>query len=551
MRVQFSAEPASSAASLIDICYFTTQKPAGGLSGPGAGPVVCFEGPLDLSGESGSIVLTPRPDFAGPTPEVQLSAPGYGGPPEAWHDLYPHAPVSLKFPIAVGLAILLLGWLAIGRGWLGSTLRPYALTLPVATAVPLIGIAINSYASGPATVLVALLVPLAMLPLAIDFLGRIEDRRSRWLVGCITVGLAVAAVLTGLLVPVVPGMYLWRSALAGGVAFVPGLLAAHPLRRSESIAGQVRPWWRSVLARALSVAPGRFAARMAGRLEAGPAAGSGRSPRALVESFDVLLAAMTPGIAAISLVSVETIQIWPILLWLGVLLVATRVVLRPLARLATAATRQRDLVVSATEAERARIAADIHDDALQDLSMLVRRLDAAGDKANAKAAREISERLRAICGDLRLPVLDDLGVGPALEWLCNRVDPSAREIELDRLGEESRLPADVELAVFRIAQEALSNAIRHGAMPIVVRYRARPDWAELDVDDSGRGIAGDAGERAEQTGHMGLLNMAQRAEAIGGNLQIGRRSQGGTRVALVWDRAAAAGAVAVPAQAAT
>jgi len=288
---------------------------------------------------------------------------------------------------------------------------------------------------------------------------------------------------------------------------------------------------------------------MAGRLEAGPATGSSRSPRALVESFDVLLAAMTPGIAAISLAFISTVEVWPILLWLGVLLVATRMVLRPLTRLATAATRQRDLVVSATEAERARIAADIHDDALQDLSMLVRRLDAAGDKANAKAAREISERLRAICGDLRLPVLDDLGVGPALEWLCNRVDPSAREIALDRLGDESRLPADVELAVFRIAQEALSNAIRHGAMPIVVRYRARPDWAELDVDDSGRGIAGDSAERAEQTGRMGLLNMAQRAEAIGGTLQIGRRPQGGTRVALVWDRAAAVGAVA--AQAAT
>ena len=92
--------------------------------------------------------------------------------------------------------------------------------------------------------------------------------------------------------------------------------------------------------------------------------------------------------------------------------------------------------------------------------------------ANAQAAREIAERLRAICGDLRLPVLDDLGWAPALEWLCARQGEAAGSITLDRLTEESRLPADVELAFFRVAQEALSNAIRHGAPPIVVSYRA-------------------------------------------------------------------------------
>src|ERR1035437_2386798 len=263
-----------------------------------------------------------------------------------------------------------------------------------------------------------------------------------------------------------------------------------------------------------------------------------RTPRAMVESVDVLLAAVTPGIAAITLTSAYSVDVWPILLWLAILLVATRFTLRPLMRLALSATRQRDLVVAATEAERARIAADIHDDAMPDLTMLVRRLDAAGDLENAEAAREIAQRLRDICGDLRLPVLDDLGVGPALEWLCSRLGSSAGRITLDRLADESRLPADVELAAFRVAQEGLSNAIRHGAPPIVVRYRSGEGWSELDVDDSGSGLASDAAEKAELTGHLGLLNMAQRAEAIGGTLKIGRRPGGGTRVSLVWERAA-------------
>src|SRR4029079_3063276 len=77
----------------------------------------------------------------------------------------------------------------------------------------------------------------------------------------------------------------------------------------------------------------------------------------------------------------------------------------------------RDLVVAATEAERARLAADIQHDALQELTLLVRRLESSGDTESAELGRTVAARLRAICGDLRLPILDDLGVGPALDWL--------------------------------------------------------------------------------------------------------------------------------------
>ena len=214
---------------------------------------------------------------------------------------------------------------------------------------------------------------------------------------------------------------------------------------------------------------------------------------------------------------------------------AGRFTIRPLARLATRAALQRDLVVAATEAERARVAADIHDDALQELTLLVHRLDAAGDTEGADIARTVSDRLRAICGDLRLPILDDLGVGPALDWLVLRIERLAGgEVRLER-SDGTRPPADVELAFFRVAQEALSNAVKHGRPPIVVRYATSADGASLSIDDAGPGIEPDAERRRSSgSGHFGLLNMQQRAEAIGAILDVRRWPAGGTHVALDW-----------------
>ena len=458
----------------------------------------------------------------------------WGGPPEALHDFhsYPYG----SAPIEAGWAILILGWLALSRGWAGPTLRPFAISLPVATAVPLFFVSIDSYHSAPTAVAGAILVPLAMLPLAIDFLGRIEDTRRRLILASITIGLALASVAAGLMLPANQDLLTWRIGLVALTAFVPGLLAARLFHRRESGSNAGPSRWRAILARGLNFVPGSFAGRMTRRLGSARTAGSGSTPGTLIGSVDIMFAAITPGMAALRLADMHSLDLEFLSYWFAGYFIVTRLSLWPLARLATRATHQRDLVVAATEAERARIAADVHDDALQDLTMLVRRLDEAGDETNAEAAREIAERLRAICGDLRLPVLDDLGVGPALEWLCGRQGEAIGLITLDRQPGESRLPANVELAVFRVAQEALSNAIRHGSPPILVRYRSRPDWLELEVNDSGPGLAEGAAELAEQTGHLGLLNMTQRAEAVGAGLTVGRRPGGGTRVSLVWER---------------
>jgi signal transduction histidine kinase len=100
-----------------------------------------------------------------------------------------------------------------------------------------------------------------------------------------------------------------------------------------------------------------------------------------------------------------------------------------------------------------------------------------------------------------------------------------------------RPPADVELAVFRIAQEALSNAVTHGAPPILVRYAATADRASLSITDQGVGIAADAASKAARSGHYGLLNMRQRAEQIGAKIDVRRPPGGGASIGLSWSSA--------------
>jgi signal transduction histidine kinase len=195
--------------------------------------------------------------------------------------------------------------------------------------------------------------------------------------------------------------------------------------------------------------------------------------------------------------------------------------------------------VTATEAERARLAADLHDVALQELTMLIRRLDASGDNDAAAMARSVSDRLRELCGELHLPILDELGTGSALEWLVSQVAAATNEdVRLER-ADPARPPAGVELAFFRVAQEALSNAVKHGGAPIVVRYATTPSAATLFVDDAGAlggpPVGGpESAAIAPRPGHYGLMTMQQRAEQIGALLAIRPWPGGGTRVSLEW-----------------
>jgi len=258
-----------------------------------------------------------------------------------------------------------------------------------------------------------------------------------------------------------------------------------------------------------------------------------RGRESVVQALELAVLGITPAIAVMTTWAGDVRAVIPLVIWIVGVLAVQYFAVRPLARTASVATTQRDQVVAAMEAERSRIAADIHDDALQELTMLGWRLDASGDAQSAASAREVADRLRAILGDLRLPILDDLGTGPALEWLVERVGRLAGgEVRLER-SDQIRPPAAVELAFFRVAQEALSNAVRHGNPPIVVRYWTSPSGASLSIDDAGPGI--NATEAASAgSGHFGLLNMRQRAEQIGALLDIRRWPTGGTRVTMEW-----------------
>jgi signal transduction histidine kinase len=205
----------------------------------------------------------------------------------------------------------------------------------------------------------------------------------------------------------------------------------------------------------------------------------------------------------------------------------------PLMRVAATAVKQRDLVAEGAEAERRRMAADLHDGPLQSLTLLAYRLEAAGDRESAELARDVTTELRSITSSLRLPVVDDLGTGPALEWLTERVGQLAgTTIDLERL-DDGRPPPEVEHAIFRVAQEALANAARHGRPPIAVRYEADAAHASLVVSDAGDGAL----VKPRDGRGLGIVGMRERAHAIGADFEMAQTASG-MKVSLIWPRPA-------------
>ena len=206
--------------------------------------------------------------------------------------------------------------------------------------------------------------------------------------------------------------------------------------------------------------------------------------------------------------------------------------------------------VSAREAERSRMSRELHDGVLQDLCAVTRDLKALSTRAVppeqegqgasvpvegvAVHAGEIVNALRAICNDLRPPLLQQ-DLGAALRTLVAELDGrSPAPIHIDLTLDELRLADDTALAVFRITQEALHNAIQHaGASEIAVRLTQYPDHLRLTVVDDGCGIAGgvDPGRFVAQ-GHFGLAGMRERAAMIGARLDVQTAVEYGTAVIL-------------------
>jgi signal transduction histidine kinase len=198
--------------------------------------------------------------------------------------------------------------------------------------------------------------------------------------------------------------------------------------------------------------------------------------------------------------------------------------------------------VSARESERERLSRELHDGVLQDLCAVARDLKALAAQPENPApisaliarANESVQTLRAICHDLRPPLLSN-NPSLALKALVERLDAqSLAPIHIEISAEDLSVPEETALAIYRIAQEALHNAIQHAdASEIAVRLTQYPDRLRMTVTDDGRGIAsGTDFRRFVAEGHFGLAGMRERAAMIGGELDIQTAADYGTVVIL-------------------
>jgi PAS domain S-box-containing protein len=201
-------------------------------------------------------------------------------------------------------------------------------------------------------------------------------------------------------------------------------------------------------------------------------------------------------------------------------------------------------ITRAQEEERKRIARELHDDTMQYLVVLTRELDELAytsksmsqeEKARLENLRQqttgIMEGVRRLSHDLRPATLDRLGLLPALEWLASQV-PSEINIEVKAYGTEQRLPAEVELVLFRIAQEALSNVRRHSqATKAEVKVEFGDKKTRITVRDYGKGFTlPETMSDLVKAGRLGLAGMQERIQLLNGSLKIESEPGKGTTV---------------------
>ena len=196
----------------------------------------------------------------------------------------------------------------------------------------------------------------------------------------------------------------------------------------------------------------------------------------------------------------------------------------------------------AVEGERARLARELHDVPLQQLVAVLRRLELVpGTEAEVAHLQQVVDEIREVAIDLRPPVLDDLGLAAGLDFLADESATPTVPVMVnlaDSTGFEParRPPEDVELAVYRIAQEAVLNAVRH-AHPtgVLVTGSIDPDAIDIRISDDGTGLTPIRLKAATSKGRIGLASMRRRAQAIGAELSIDGR-EGGTVIRIQWLR---------------
>jgi signal transduction histidine kinase len=199
----------------------------------------------------------------------------------------------------------------------------------------------------------------------------------------------------------------------------------------------------------------------------------------------------------------------------------------------------RESLVSAREEERRRLRRDLHDGVGPQLAALMLELETASDLVSddpeaftlmvklSQRAREIVSDVRHSVHALRPPALDELGLVGALKEGAIQYDPGGLRVSVENPEELSHLPAAVEVACYRIVQEALANVVRHArASNCSIRIRLDEEAGALsvEVEDDGRGI------RESDRAGVGMSSMRERTEELGGWCTVKRLAGGGTLV---------------------
>jgi PAS domain S-box-containing protein len=203
-------------------------------------------------------------------------------------------------------------------------------------------------------------------------------------------------------------------------------------------------------------------------------------------------------------------------------------------------------LIDAQEDERRRIARELHDQIGQILTAVKMNLHTVHDfcsgpeasacvKDNIEAVDEALRLVRDLSVDLRPPILDDLGLATALRWYVDRYTKRTGlgvEVEVDLPDENERFSRDLETACFRIAQEALTNVVRHAnARQILVRLIKDEDRLLLSVKDDGVGFDLESLRKgAPRAATLGLVSMQERAHAAGGMIYIDSSPWNGTEI---------------------
>ncbi len=196
----------------------------------------------------------------------------------------------------------------------------------------------------------------------------------------------------------------------------------------------------------------------------------------------------------------------------------------------------------AQEDERKRIARELHDETIQALVVVSRDLDDLASPDAKLTARDIREEVRKIIEglrnfgqELRPSILDDLGLIPAVKWLASDLTKNYKiRAEVEITGSQRNLPPETELMLFRIAQEALVNIRRHSQATLAtVRIDFAENRVKLVIQDNGKGF--EVPPRLSdlaRTGKLGLAGIRERAQLLGGSINIESQSGSGTTLTI-------------------